>query len=121
MERRTPLSLAQLVQGFYDAFPDTVVIMDAVRGAGENAVYLWTYEGTNNGPGGTATRCVSTAGKPEICPPDGRRDTRSLHPCRRVPRVDYRLGAAGGGGVFASDDDCSTGLPPCRRRRIARG
>ena len=44
--------IAELVQGFYDAFPDTVVIMDAVRGAGDNAVYLWTYEGTNTGPGG---------------------------------------------------------------------
>jgi uncharacterized protein (TIGR02246 family) len=48
--------IAQLVQGFYDAFPDTVVIMDAVRGAGDNAVYLWTYEGTNTGPGGTGRR-----------------------------------------------------------------
>lgn len=48
--------IAQLVQGFYDAFPDTVVIMDAVRGAGDNAVYLWTYEGTNTGPGGTGNR-----------------------------------------------------------------
>ena len=46
-------AIAQLVQGFYDAFPDTVVIMDRVRGAADNAVYLWTYEGTNSGPGGT--------------------------------------------------------------------
>lgn len=48
--------IAQLVQGFYDAFPDTVVIMDAVRGAADSAVYLWTYEGTNTGPGGTGHR-----------------------------------------------------------------
>ena len=48
--------IAQLVQGFYDAFPDTVVIMDAVRGAGAQAVYLWTYEGTNTGPGGSGNR-----------------------------------------------------------------
>ena len=48
--------IAELVQGFYDAFPDTVVIMDAVRGAGDNAVYLWTYEGTNTGSGGTGNR-----------------------------------------------------------------
>ena len=46
-------AIADLVQGFYDAFPDTVVILDAVRGAGESAVFLWTYEGTNTGPGGT--------------------------------------------------------------------
>ena len=48
--------IAELVQGFYDAFADTVVIMDAVRGAGDNAVYLWTYEGTNTGSGGTGNR-----------------------------------------------------------------
>lgn len=48
--------IAQLVQGFYDAFPDTVVIMDAVRGADAQAVYLWTYEGTNTGPGGSGNR-----------------------------------------------------------------
>lgn len=50
------VEIAQLVQGFYDAFPDTVVILDAVRGAGDKAVYLWTYEGTNTGPGGTGNR-----------------------------------------------------------------
>lgn len=48
--------IAQLLQGFYDAFPDTVVIMDAVRGAGDEAVYSWTYEGTNSGPGDTGNR-----------------------------------------------------------------
>lgn len=46
-------AIAELVQGFYDAFPDTVVIMDQERGAGDTAVYLWTYEGTNTGAGGT--------------------------------------------------------------------
>jgi len=50
------VEIAQLVQGFYDAFPDTVVIMDAVRGAADRAVYLWTYEGTNTGPGDTGKR-----------------------------------------------------------------
>lgn len=49
-------AIAEVVQGFYDAFPDTVVIMDAVRGARDRAVYLWTYEGTNTGPGGTGKR-----------------------------------------------------------------
>lgn len=38
------------------AFPDTVVKMDAVRGAGDRAVYLWTYEGTSTGPGGSGNR-----------------------------------------------------------------
>ena len=49
-------AIAEVVQGFYDAFPDTVVILDAVRGAGDRAVYLWTYVGTNTGPGGTGHR-----------------------------------------------------------------
>jgi len=49
-------AIADVVQGFYDAFPDTVVIMDTVRGAGNKAVYLWTYEGTNSGPGGTGNK-----------------------------------------------------------------
>ena len=44
------------MQGFHDAFPDAVLTMDAVRGAGDRAVYLWTYEGTNLGPGGTGNR-----------------------------------------------------------------
>ena len=49
-------AIAEVVQGFYDAFPDTVVIMDAIRGAGDQAVYLWTYVGTNTGPCGTGHR-----------------------------------------------------------------
>jgi len=27
--------------------------MDHVRGAGDKAIYSWTYQGTNTGPGGT--------------------------------------------------------------------
>ena len=46
-------AIAEVVQGFYDAFPDTVVLMDVARGAGDHGVYLWTYEGTNTGPGGS--------------------------------------------------------------------
>lgn len=46
-------SITDVVQGFYDAFPDTVVLMDAARAAGDHGVYLWTYEGTNTGAGGT--------------------------------------------------------------------
>jgi steroid delta-isomerase-like uncharacterized protein len=46
-------ALAEVFQGFFDAFPDTVVIMDHIRGAGYKAIYSWTYEGTNTAPGGT--------------------------------------------------------------------
>ncbi len=45
-----------VMQGFHDAFPDAVLTMDAVRGAGDRAVFLWTYEGTNTGLGGTGNR-----------------------------------------------------------------
>ena len=38
------------------AFPDTVVILDLARLAGDRAVYMWTYEGTNTGPAGTGHR-----------------------------------------------------------------
>lgn len=47
------VAIAEVARGFFEAFPDTVVINDAVRGAGEHAVYLWTYVGTNTGPDGT--------------------------------------------------------------------
>ena len=46
-------AIADIARGFYEAFPDTVVILDLARLAGDRAVYMWTYEGTNTGPGGT--------------------------------------------------------------------
>ena len=49
-------AVAAVVQGFCDAFPDAVLTMDEARGAGDRAVYLWTFEGTNTGPGGTGNR-----------------------------------------------------------------
>lgn len=35
-------AIADIAQGFYDAFPDTVVILDLARLAGDRAVYMWT-------------------------------------------------------------------------------
>ena len=46
-------AIADIARGFYEAFPDTVLVMDLARLAGDRAVYLWTYKGTNTGPGGT--------------------------------------------------------------------
>ena len=46
-------SIADIARGFYEAFPDTVVVLDLARLAGDRAVYMWTYEGTNTGTGGT--------------------------------------------------------------------
>jgi uncharacterized protein (TIGR02246 family) len=46
-------AIADIARGFYEAFPDTVVIIDLARLAGDRSVYMWTYEGTNTGPGGS--------------------------------------------------------------------
>lgn len=46
-------AIADVARGFYEAFPDTVVVMDLARLAGDRGVYMWTYEGTNTGTGGT--------------------------------------------------------------------
>jgi uncharacterized protein (TIGR02246 family) len=45
--------IAATAQAFYDDFPDLVVRMDSIRTSGTHAVYLWTLERTNTGPGGT--------------------------------------------------------------------
>lgn len=39
-----------------EAFPDLVVTMDGVSGEGAHAVYRWTLDGHNTGPGGTGRR-----------------------------------------------------------------
>lgn len=46
-------AIADIARGFYEAFPDTVVVLDLARLAGDRAVYMWTYGGTNTGPGGS--------------------------------------------------------------------
>jgi uncharacterized protein (TIGR02246 family) len=45
--------ISAAVQTFFNDFPDFVVRMDDIRTSGTYAVYLWTSEGTNSGPGGT--------------------------------------------------------------------
>ena len=49
-------ALAELFKSYFDALPDGVVTMDLVRGAGDKAIYAWTHEGTNTGPGGTGNK-----------------------------------------------------------------
>ena len=49
-------AIAEMARGFFEAFPNLVVKMDNVRTSGTHAVYLWTLEGTNTGPGGTGNR-----------------------------------------------------------------
>ena len=50
--------IAAMAQSFYDQFPDLVLRMDDVRSSGTHAVYRWTLEGTNSGPGGTGERII---------------------------------------------------------------
>ena len=41
------------MQAFFADFPDLVLHMDDLRSGGNQAIYLWTLEGTNSGPDGT--------------------------------------------------------------------
>ena len=38
---------------FFSDFPDLVLRMDDLRSGGNQAMFLWTLEGTNSGPDGT--------------------------------------------------------------------
>lgn len=49
-------ALAELFTSYFVALPDGVIAMDLVRGAGDKAIYAWTHEGTNTGPGGTGNK-----------------------------------------------------------------
>ena len=42
----------QVVQGFYDEFPDLVVYCDDVRSSANNVIFCWTLEGTDARPEG---------------------------------------------------------------------
>jgi predicted ester cyclase len=46
-------AITAAAKSFMDAFPDMVVTMDELVGAGDRFVYRWTLTGTNTGPGGT--------------------------------------------------------------------
>jgi uncharacterized protein (TIGR02246 family) len=49
---------------FMTAFPDMVVRMDSVSRNGDQAIFHWTWTGTNTGPGGTG-RSVRISGYEE--------------------------------------------------------
>ncbi len=46
-------AIAEAMGAFFEDFPDLVLRMDNLRSGGNQAIYLWTLEGTNSGPGGT--------------------------------------------------------------------
>ena len=48
-------AIAEAMGAFFADFPDLVLRMDDLRSGGNQAIYLWTLEGTNSGPGGIRT------------------------------------------------------------------
>jgi steroid delta-isomerase-like uncharacterized protein len=46
-------AITEAAQEFMTTFPDMKVFMDHLTIEGERAVYHWTLQGTNTGPGGT--------------------------------------------------------------------
>jgi len=50
------VAITAAAQEFMTAFPDLKVIMDDVSGDESRAIYRWTLEGTNTGPGGKGAR-----------------------------------------------------------------
>ncbi len=46
-------AIAEAMGAFFEDFPDLALRMDDLRSGGNQAIYLWTLEGTNSGPGGT--------------------------------------------------------------------
>lgn len=46
-------AIAAAAQDFMTAFPDMIVSMDGVSLEGDRAIFRWTLDGTNTGPGGT--------------------------------------------------------------------
>jgi predicted ester cyclase len=46
-------ALAAVARSFMTGFPDMKLLMDGLHIQGDRAVYLWTFVGTNTGPGGS--------------------------------------------------------------------
>jgi uncharacterized protein (TIGR02246 family) len=46
-------AIAGAAKGFYSEFPDLVVHLDDIRTAGQNAIFVWTLEGTHSETGNT--------------------------------------------------------------------
>jgi uncharacterized protein (TIGR02246 family) len=46
-------AITEVAQSFMAAFPDLVLLMDAVEIESDQVIYRWTFIGTNTGPDGT--------------------------------------------------------------------
>jgi len=55
-------AIAAEMGAYFEDFPDLVLRMDELRCGGNQAIFLWTLEGTNSGPGGS-DRCVLAVGR----------------------------------------------------------
>jgi len=44
-------AVAEMAAGFYAEFPDLIVHLDDIRAAGNQAIFVWTLEGTHSGTG----------------------------------------------------------------------
>jgi uncharacterized protein (TIGR02246 family) len=44
-------AIADMATGFYAEFPDLIVHLDDIRAAGNQAIFVWTLEGTHAGTG----------------------------------------------------------------------
>jgi steroid delta-isomerase-like uncharacterized protein len=49
-------AITEAAQEFMTSFPDMKVFLDDLTIDGDRAVYQWTLQGTNTGPGGTGKR-----------------------------------------------------------------
>ena len=49
-------AISEAMGAFFAEFPDLVLYMDDLRTGGNQAIFLWTLEGTHSGPGGTGNR-----------------------------------------------------------------
>jgi uncharacterized protein (TIGR02246 family) len=49
-------AIAASARGFMTAFPDLIVLLDAIEPDGTGFIYRWTLIGTNTGPDGTGNR-----------------------------------------------------------------
>lgn len=49
-------AIAGVAEGFMTDFPDMKLFMNGLSVQGDQAVYRWTLEGANTGPGGTGKR-----------------------------------------------------------------
>ncbi len=84
------VAIAEMVQGFYNEFPDLVVPLDDIRLAGSRAIFVWTLEGTHSETG----NYVKVGGWEEWTLSD---DTRVSESLGWFDAADYDRQVAGGG------------------------